>query len=185
MSNYVWHRIVCHKETLEQYFLDSDSPTYHTITLNKLFGVKDIDEYKEKYGVPIYYGYSYSWNELPDGLYEIKFCTRWEYPIRAIIRTLELDHDAQWFAVEESDYYVSRFYWLNGVQEDILFLGDEYEQWYEDHVDYDNPLDDPDREVWHYLPHSTGTWHNWKSDDGFARYLDTPVIHVEKPPFQK
>ena len=135
MSNYVWHRVICRKEILDLYFIDTDplgdgTPVEQPyISFNKLFGVKSLNEYSEKYGVHISYGYGCSWAIQPDGSCDIKFCTRWQYPIRAIIRALELSHDIVWFAVEENHIYASKFYWNNGVKEDVMFIEDGKPAW--------------------------------------------------------
>ena len=46
MANYVWHRVICNKATLDEYFIDYEpieegkllNKPY--ITFNKMFGVK-------------------------------------------------------------------------------------------------------------------------------------------------
>ena len=182
MSNYVWNKVVCRKDILDQYFIDHDpfgngSPVNSPyVSFNRLFSVKSLDAYSEKYGVRISYGEGFSWDERPDGLYEVKFCTRWEYPIRAIVRTLELAHDTLWYAFEENRIYVSCFYWADCVKEKILFIEDEFWQWHFDNLDYDDSIEEPDDGVWHFLPTATGTWQNWESRDGFSRYLDKAAI---------
>lgn len=191
MSNYVWHRVICRKEILDLYFIDTDplgdgTPVEQPyISFNKLFGVKSLNEYSEKYGVHISYGYGCSWAIQPDGSCDIKFCTRWQYPIRAIIRALELSHDIVWFAVEENHIYASKFYWNNGVKEDVMFIEDGFDDWLNENMEFDDSLEDPDEGVWYYLPKATGTWQNWESADGFARYLDVAAVHVELPPFRR
>lgn len=187
MSNYVWHKVICRKQVLNQYFIDPDpfgdgTPLKQPyISFNRLFGVKSLNEYSEKYGVHISYSFSFSWEEQPDGLYEIKFCTRWEYPIRAILRALELAHDTIWFAVEENHIYASKFYWADGVKEDVLFIENGFDQWLDENDEFDNSPKDPDDGVWYYLPTATGTWQSWESTDGYARYLDVAAVHVECP----
>lgn len=172
---------------LDQFFIDTDplgdgTPVEQPyISFNKLFGVKSLNEYYDKYGIHISYGWGCSWEMQPDGLCEIKFCTRWQYPIRAIIRTLELSHDTVWFAVEENHIYVSKFYWNNGVKEDVLFIENEFDQWLDDNMDFDDSLEDPDDGVWHYLPTAKEKWENWPSEDGFSRYLDISAVRVDTP----
>jgi len=57
MSNYIWHRVTCQKKALNQFLIDTDplgdgTPVEQPyISFNKLFGVKSLDEYSEKYGV--------------------------------------------------------------------------------------------------------------------------------------
>ena len=189
MANYVYNRVICSKEVLEQYFIDPDPfgdgiPLDHPyISFNRLFGVKHLGEYHDKYGVYIYYGNSFSYSELADGSYEIKFCTRWEYPIRAILRVLELSHDTQWFALEENHVYVSRFYWAGEIKEDVMVIADEFDHWLDENMEFDDSLEDPDDGVWYFLPTAKGTWQNWESTDHFARYLDVAVVDIQHPPF--
>ena len=53
MSNYVWHKVICRKEVLDQYFIGSDPfgdgrlMDHYYISFNKLFGVKSLNEYSE------------------------------------------------------------------------------------------------------------------------------------------
>ena len=191
MANYVWHRVVCRKEVLDRYFMDPDpfrdgAPVEQPcISFNKLFGVESLEEYSERYGVYVAYGYGCSWSARSDGRCEIKFRTRWEYPIRAILRALELSHDTVWYAVEENFISVSKFCWSDGVKEDVLFIEDGFSDWLRANEDFDASLEDWDDGVWYYLPTATGTWRRWESADGFARYLDVAAVHVELPPFFK
>lgn len=187
MSNYVWNKVVCPKNILDKYFIDPDPfgdgiPLEHPyISFNKLFDVKSLNEYSDKIGVHISYGYSFSWDEQEDGLYEIKFCTRWQYPIKAIIRTVELSHDTVWYAVEENHIYVSKFYWDSGVKEDVLFIEDDFDKWLDKNMDYYFSLEDPDDGVWHFLSCAAEQWRNWESADGFARYNDVSAVNVSYP----
>ena len=82
--------------------------------------MKSIYEYADKVDVPISYGWGTYWRETENGLYELMFCTRWKYPIKAITKSIELSHDTVWMAFEENNIYVSRFYWDNGVKQDVL-----------------------------------------------------------------
>ena len=189
MSNYVWHKVICRKEILDQYFIDQDPFGDGTklqepyITFNKLFGVHSLNEYSEKYGVHIYYGFGVSWEIQPSGLCTIKFCTRWEYPIKAIVQAITLENDIVWFAVEENCIYVSKFYWseLEGVQEDVLFIEDGYDKWLDVNWNFEDSLQDPDYGVWYYLQTVSNDWRTWKSDDGFSRYQDVAAVDVRIP----
>lgn len=171
MANYVWHKVVCRKEVLEQYFIDSNpfgdvvqiEPPY--ISFNRLFGVKSINEYVEKYRIGIYYGYGFSWEEQLNGMCEVKFCTRWEYPIRAIIRLLEVADDALWFASEENHIYVSKFYWDERVKEDILFITDGYDRWIDKNMEFECSLEAWDSGVWYYLSTVKDVWQNRENTD--------------------
>jgi len=113
----------------------------------------------------------------------MKFCTRWEYPIRAIIRALEVSKDTIWFAVEENHIYVSKFYWHKGMREDVFLLENEFDQWLEENMDFEDSLEDPDDGVWHFLPTASGKWQNWPSPDNYSRYLDIAAVKVDMPFF--
>jgi hypothetical protein len=186
MANYVYNMVVCRAEVLEQYFIDSnpfgdnspiDSPY---ITFNRLFSVRSLQDYHVQYGAYIYYGNGCSWKKRADGLYEIKFCTRWEYPIRAIIRAVELAHDTIWYAVEENHIYVSKFYWDEGVKEDVCLLDeDELDDWADKNIGHERDISDDDDEVWHYLSEVETVWRNWPSSDHYKRYLDVAAFRVE------
>ena len=189
MANYVVNRVICRKEILDRYLIDYNpfgdgrSIPRPYITFNRLFDAKSLDEYSEKYGVTIAYNWSFLWNELSNGLYEIKFYTRWEYPIRAILRALEVSHDTVWFACEENHIYVSKFYWSGGVKEDVLHIENDYYEWEEKNPLLFDTLEDGDDDVWYFLQGYKGTWKNWESHDGFKRYLDTSAINVKRPAF--
>ena len=91
-------------------------------------------------------------------MFELMFCTKWEYLIKAIVKAIELLHYTVWYAVEENCIYVSKYYWDNGVKEDVLVLGDEY--WHrkkqsEMMIEF---IDDPDFDVWYYLSYSPQIW---------------------------
>lgn len=165
MANYVMSKVICDKEILETYLIDwspidpeeiLDEPY---ISFNKLFGVQSWGEYVDKIGTSIYYGFGFSWTKREDGRYEVKFATRWEYPIQAILRLLELSHEAQWFVVEENHIYVSKFYWDDGVKEDIMWIDyDDYDEWCCAHEDFEASLADSDDSLWYYLPTVKENW---------------------------
>lgn len=86
-----------------------------------------------------------------------------------------------WFAVEENHIYVSKFYWSDGVKEDIFLLEDEFDQRLERNMEFDDSLEDPDDGIWHFLLTTSGEWQNWPSPDNFSRYLDIATVKVDKP----
>ncbi len=66
MANYVSNKVICTKTFFNKYFLDPYSlgkedydycKKEKYISFNKLFGVKDVSEYYEKYGEYVDYGY--------------------------------------------------------------------------------------------------------------------------------
>ncbi|HPX32165.1 MAG TPA: hypothetical protein PLT36_01495 [Erysipelotrichaceae bacterium] len=188
MSNYVYNRVVGPKEVLEKYFIefyqeDDDKKTRkYYISFFKLFGVSSYEEYSEKVG-----GRSYCYTtSLPKitredkSLYEIRFQTKWEYPIRAILKAIELSNDIIWFAAEEGCIYISKFYWQSEVKEDVLFIEDEYYSWMERNY-WIETYDLLDESVWFFLPNAKGKWINWENQDGFKRYLDIEAVFVSYP----
>lgn len=187
MSNYVWNRVVCSKSVLNTYFVDwfpfgrGEIREKPYISFNKLFNIETLAEYEEKVGVHVYYGFGDSWTGQPDGTYEIKFATRWEYPIQAILRTLELAHDVEWFAVEENHAYVSKFYWDNGIKEAVMRLEDAYYQWCSENEEFEEVLVNSDDMVWYYLQSVKENWKIWESDDNFERYRDKAAYRVICP----
>ena len=186
MANFVWNKVFCDKETLEKYFLDyyplGEDELFGKpyITFNKLFDVKSITEYREKIGVDIYNGYSFSHKQVGENRYEIMFCTKWKYPIEAIKKAISISHDTEWYAVETNCIYVSKFYWDEAVKEKVMFIEDEYSDWLDEHLDFDDSLEDPDFDVWYFLQTAKSTWHEWESDDDFKRYEES-VYEVPFP----
>ncbi len=190
MSNYVWNKVVCSKDTCEKYFLDYDPfgdgqlREVPYITFNKLFGVKSLDAYDKSIGRTISYSWGTSYKETENSLYEIKFAIRWDYPIQAIKKAIELDNSLVWYAVEENVIYVSKFYWDNGIKEDVVFVEDEYYEWSMKNAEFDNSIldrDEGDDGIWYFLPTATLKWRNWESKDGFKRYENVPAYDVRYP----
>ncbi|MBJ8349120.1 hypothetical protein [Streptococcus zalophi] len=75
MANYVYQQIICSKDFLEKYLIDyfpickneKMYPPY--ISFNKLVGVSNLNDYREKYGEYIYYGDSFSYKQQENGKY--------------------------------------------------------------------------------------------------------------------
>ena len=186
MSNYVWNKVICDKDTLDKYFIDykpfgeDESLIEPYITFNKLFNVESLYEYGNKYDVDIYYGRGFLYKTQEDGRFEILFCTKWKYPIEAIKKTLTLSRNTEWYAVEENRIYVSRFYWDNGIKEGVIVIEDGYYQWCHENEDLMENIEDPDDGVWHYLESAKEEWQNWESVDDFKRYEDA-VVKIKLP----
>ena len=168
MSNYVNNMIICRKEIFYKYFLDNvafgkDSSTLN-ISFNKLFNVKTVEDYYNKIGTTISYGWVFSYVSCEDKCV-IKFLTRSFYPIEAIIQAIKLSHDLEWYAVNDNNIYLSKFYWDNEIKEDILYLGDDFDNWIKKHIDFDDSLfeeNESDCGVWYFLRYSK---HKWKNCD--------------------
>lgn len=186
MSNYVWNKVYCDKETLEKYFIDyspmgSDEKINEPyITFNRMFDVCSLNEYTENIGTGIYYGYGFSYKLVSENRYEIMFCTKWKYPIEAIKQVITLSRNTEWYAVEENCIYVSRFYWNDGVKEKIIHIEDDYNKWLDANIDFGDSLEDPDYDVWYYLKDASNEWIEWESNDEFKRY-ENSVCEIALP----
>lgn len=148
------------------------------ISFNKLVGVNSLNEYDDLYGEHIYYGWGFTWEEREDGLVEIKFLTRWEYPICAITKAIEIAHDTEWYAVEENYIYVSHFYWDDGVKEDVLYIEDEYSDWRHKYPEFSDVIELPDEIAWYYLNTAKGRWQRQECDDLVAKYKGKPAYKI-------
>lgn len=190
MANYVWHRVICTEEILNQYFLDpvpfvdgiQQNPPY--ITFRKLFGYKSAKEYWHSDHILVYNGFGFSWQLIEKNRVEVKFCTKWQYPIHAILKAFELcREELQWFACEENHVYVSRFTWSEqSVKEHFILLPDSYWGWDEKIEQESNgKLPDWDDPVWSYLPQSGLNWHLWTEGDIFSRYNNQAVCKITPP----
>lgn len=177
MANFVFQQVICSREFLEKFFIDY-YPIHKDgcmerpyISFNKIVGVTSLNEYKEKYGEYIYYGYGFSYMDLADGRVAMKFATTWNYPIAAIHRSLTLDQSIEWYAVEENNLYVSRFYWEQGVQERIALLGDDFYLWSEAQQLIEDELSDEDHLLWYFMKDHQVSWIPWTDDLNLPRYF--------------
>ena len=179
MSNYVYNRIVCDLSALRTWLLDDDPfgkgpEKIPKISFNKLFDVRTVDEYCEKVGVAISYGFGTEWTHLQDDRVEVKFVTRWCYPIEAIVKLISLSHETLWYAIEENCCCESCFYWDGDVREKVRDINDGAHEWYEEHEnkdpDYWDRFEEPDNYIWEYCSQAKEPWVEWPSTDGFQRY---------------
>lgn len=182
MSNFVSNKIICSKEFLENYFIDfyPFGKNEHKlkkpyITFNKLFGVQSLNEYNKKYGQCVYYGYSFNYKDIGDNLVEIKFQTRCLYPICAIKKAIELDHNIIWYALEENIIYISKFEWAKEkvIEKTLYIETDNFNNWYDLNVLNGNNYDDLesyDDDVWYFNDYSEDEWKIWETDDLIKRY---------------
>jgi len=178
MANYVSNKVICTKKFFDKYFIDPYSlgkksyeycKEHKYISFNNLFGVKNVNEYYDKYGEYIYYGCFYNVKEISDELVEINFKTKHYYPISAIKKAIELEHDIIWYCVEENLIYISKFLWdKNGVVEKVLNIeNEEFNDWYDNcNIKYDSSADDI---VWYYKP-KNNKWIVWECDDLIKKY---------------
>lgn len=179
MANYVVNKIVCTEEILNEYFIDyypiDEKLEEPYITFNKLLGAKSLNKYNEKYGESIYYGFGVSYEKNIEGLMEIKFLTKWLYPICAIVKAVEMFKGKLiWYACEENKIYLSKFFWnKDRVYENTLYLENtEYDEWVCNNEDYIEKIEYPDDEIWHYKYENRTDWKVWQVDDLIKRYFD-------------
>ncbi|NQJ69290.1 hypothetical protein HO543_09765 [Streptococcus suis] len=78
--------------------------------------------------------------------------------IATIRAAIQLDHNLEWYAVEENCIYVSCFYWNHGVQEEIYLLDDDFGTWVEARYEFEEGLADSDHIVWYYLLENKINW---------------------------
>lgn len=177
MANYIHNKIVCTKEILDKYFLDYipfdniERLNKPYITFNKIFNVKNIIDYSPN----IYYGYGFTYHKNKDNMYEIKFFTRWLYPIEAIIKSIEMGKkDIIWYACEGNMKTVSKFYWKGKkVCEDILDLTKtDYEEWYTKNIEKGKMVYEyPESSIWLFKPEEIKKWKTSEIKDLRKKYL--------------
>lgn len=180
MANYVYNKIICSKDTLDCYFIDYNSFEFEEplkdpyIGFRKIYETIEADELKSREKEDIYYGYGFSYKCINDA-WEIKFATRWCYPIVAIIQAISLNHNLVWYAMEENTIFISRFSWNNGIKEEVTFLDDKFYEWLDD---ADLSIEDDDNYIWHYPEVNDLKWQEWPSNDNFKRYDDL-VVNID------
>ena len=181
MANYVSNMVVCSKAFYEKYFFDTNPfgdenvseyiKKHPYITFNKLYGVNSLNEYEDKYWVYIYYGYGHTIKDIGNNLVEIKFQTRWDYPIYAIKKAIELEHDIVWYVCEEGTSIISKFLWNdNDVVEEEALLDDNYYDWYEENEDKCEELEDADDLLWYYDYEGQLNWKKCKKENLIIKY---------------
>lgn len=176
MANSVYQQVICSQDFFETYFLDDYpidekkmDPPY--ISFNKLVGVKDLGEYREQFGEYIYYGYGFTYKMRSDSLMVLTFATKRNYPIAAIRAAIQLNHTVEWYAIEENCIYVSRFFWKQGVQEEICLLSDDkFGKWAWDRYEFEESLADSDHIVWYFLLENNANWLGCSVGLGLPRY---------------
>ena len=181
MSNYVYNRVTCSKNFFKKYFYDTNPfgdkeidnyvKEHPYITFNKLFGLNSLNEYMEKYGTYIYYGYGHIYKDIGNDVIEVKFKTRWYYPIYAIIKSIELEHDIIWYACEECVAHISKFSWKdNKVIEEVAVPDDIFYDWYYENEDKYEELDDADDLLWYYNLEKRLNWKICEDNDLIKKY---------------
>ena len=131
MSNYVWSKIICSQEVFDKIVMDSPTnPSHSIISFHKILDV-DYDDREARNVLVV---------KNADDTYELKYCQRWFYPITCITRLIETFHDVIWYLVEENHIYVSKFYWDNGVKEDIMDIEYQYYDWLDENPIFGDAL---------------------------------------------
>lgn len=178
MANFIYNKIICSKQFLEKYLIDyypisqenRQDPPY--ISFNRLVGVTDLNEYREKFGEYIYYGCGFSYDAIGADLMEVKFTTIREYPIVAIRKALQVDHSIQWFAMQDNGIYVSHYFWSDGIHESICCLPDDFYDYCDQRYEFEESLSDCDNIVWYYLEDYALSWQPWSDSLDLPRFYD-------------
>ena len=188
MSYYVYNRVFCSNDFKNNYLIDpnpfgdSHPVGEEYITFNRICGADSLNDYHERFGEYIYYGFCYSIREQDDGLNEVKFATSYCYPAAAIKKAIELDHSVVWYAVGEELSYASKFMWSNGRVEEYTYdlETQEFYDW-QDASSLWEALEDCDCEVWYYIDGRNAHWNLWTAEDIIARYREC----IPSSPYQK
>ena len=184
MSYSVYNKVICSENFLKNYLIDpyplgkDEKVSSEYLSFNRICGAKDIDEYSDKYGAYMYYGRGHSYKRLEDGNFEVLFATYDWYPICAIVKAIEIDHNVIWYAVGEEIIYMSKFSWDGKKVIEMTYdlESDDYCEWEDANWDQLKDLDDCDCIAWHYDTEKYDMWVCWDSDDLIERYkYDNPT----------
>ncbi len=180
MSNFVWHRLICHRNVTEELFSDSafcircgscELPGISFRRVYDLFHVDpetDLISGRDSYiandqGISVHF--------VSEELCELMFLTRNFYPVFVIFKTLEMFHDTIWYAVEENCVYVSKFIWeTDQLVEYAVYIEKEYGKWLESNFDYALSVQNPDSDVWHFMENGRMKWKPWDNRDPVETY---------------
>ena len=166
----IYNRVICTGAFFQKWLLDDTAEDEETssISFQKLLSRNDeLEAYND---VPR----NYSINSLENGFVELKFTTRWFYPIQAICSALETEHDLTWYAAGDNYDYVSKFVWNNkAVEEYVLFLKrSAFEIWVKERMDWikKQRYEPFESLVWLYRPEEVQKWKGPVPGDLFVRY---------------
>ncbi len=193
MSSYVYNKVKCSKEFFEKYFNDPNpfgeevlsdlARNNRYISFRKIHSCNSIEECQKKTGNYISYWAWYGIEDIGNGAIEVKFLTRTFYPIKTILKAIELDHSLEWCCAHEEEYYISKFCWSDGkVVEYTLFSCDAFEKAFEESyervyraykdggIGEEVTFDDYDDWAWHLDFGESPEWRIWQTDDLLKRY---------------
>jgi len=182
MSTFAHSRIICTKEILDEWFLTSDTDGGEGgespyITFKKI--MKRTED--ECYFTDMCEVSFYMYRALADGRWEILINHRHGiYPIRAILKAVEMFKDKiEWYS-ERENIYISRFYWCDGqVKEDIMPIDGVYDDFDDNYEKMEGMIVQRSEreqyvtdEAWIYMELYPKPWINWPCDDFEERYFD-------------
>ena len=182
MSNFVWHRVICRRNVIDAFFLDSSSSCSSdggsddlpVISFKRVYDYYHVDpETDLNSGRDSYVAtdQGISVHSVSEEMCELMFISRNFYPIFVIFKTLEMFHDTVWYAVEENAVYVSKFIWENDqFMEYVFHIEEKYGKWLERNFDYAMSIQNPDSDIWHFMKNSHINWNLWNNRDPVEQY---------------
>lgn len=165
MSNFVSNRIICSKEVYQKYLEDHYSFGKYTsrpyISFRKILNddlLRECDEHP----------YTAFGKEIieSNGMIDLRFQTRSNFPIRSIAELLAMEHQVIWYVAEDNRLFVTRFTFNDGIAEEIRLLDSESD--FEEYMDLycgsdgcedlSESLSEADDIVWHFQPEKKKGW---------------------------
>lgn len=183
MANYVSNKIICSEKFFNDYFIDHYYIGEETkevepyISFDKLV-VDTFSKHDWSNGGPIYYGYGWEYQKKAEGLIELKLQTKYFYPIKAIVKAINLDNSIKWYCVQDNYIYLSKFtydFYNKKVKEEIIFLDEHFENYLGYILDngLNKTLNYADDEIWYYSFKPINKWVEWETrsdNDLLERY---------------
>lgn len=152
MANYVYNKIICSKKFFDEYFYNEERDM---ILL-------------DKEGSYIYRGFGHKYKEISEDLVEVKFASKWDYPIDVIVEAINIDHSIKWYAIEENCVYISKFEYdekRSKVKESIVILDSNFDDFLGKllNADLKVELEDADDLIWYCKLNLFNNWIEWET----------------------
>lgn len=166
MSSYIYNRVICHRDVFLKLFMDDKifgpetENHFLSISFNKIWKRNSIYECPDQ----IHYECGITVRDLDFGKEDIRFVTLNLYPIETIIQLLGKHKKVVWYAAEENENYISRFYNESGhINEDVYPVDEKlYELW-----NKLNPSDEKNEcetKLWEFIDKNELEWKRWNVD---------------------
>lgn len=152
MANYVYNKVICSKKFFNEYFYNEE--------LDMILFPNE--------GNYIYQGFGHTCKEISENLLEVKFASKWDYPIKLIVDFINIDHSIKWYAIEENYVYLSKFEYdekQNKVKESIVILDSNFDNFLGKLLDADLKveLEDADHLFWYCKLKHFNNWIEWET----------------------